>query len=115
MSKTVITLIVGVLLGFAGSWFLSATSQAEPEPQLESAAASILPDLPAPYYKVLFENDAVRVVEHRLETGDTEPEHTHPPMVAYFVPVTQPYKPTWPRRWRRTSRSLKGSDTRSKK
>ena len=87
MSKTVITLIVGVLLGFAGSWFLSATSQAEPEPQLESAAAaaSILPDLPAPYYKVLFENDAVRVVEHRLETGDTEPEHTHPPMVAYFV------------------------------
>jgi len=34
---------------------------------------------------VLFEDDAVRVVDHQLETGATEPEHTHPPMLAYFV------------------------------
>ena len=81
MRKTVITLIVGVLVGAAGSRFYSAASEAEPEPQ----AAATLPDLPEPYYKVLFENDAVRIVEHRLETGANEPEHTHPPMVGYFV------------------------------
>ena len=32
-----------------------------------------------------FENEAVRVVDHVLEVGGSEPEHTHAPMVAYFV------------------------------
>ncbi len=44
-----------------------------------------LPDLPAPYYKTLFENDAVRIVEHQLEAGQTEPMHGHPPMFVYFI------------------------------
>jgi quercetin dioxygenase-like cupin family protein len=34
---------------------------------------------------VLYENEAVRVVNHLLEPGQSEPAHTHPPMVAYFV------------------------------
>jgi quercetin dioxygenase-like cupin family protein len=87
MGKTIATLVVGVVLGIAGSWFFATTPQTEPEQQAESDPEAIgtLPGLPEPYYKVLFENDVVRIVEHRLETGDSEPEHTHPPMVAYFV------------------------------
>ena len=34
---------------------------------------------------MLFENDAVRIVDHRLPPGESEPEHTHAPMVAYFI------------------------------
>jgi quercetin dioxygenase-like cupin family protein len=87
MRQTVITLVVGVGLGAAGSWFYFGGSGAEPESQTEPASevSAELPDLPAPYYRVLFENEAVRIVEHRLEAGEREPEHTHPPMVAYFV------------------------------
>jgi hypothetical protein len=85
MKQTVIALIVGVLLGAAGSYFFSGGSEAETEPQAEPAAVATLPALPEPYYKVLFENDAVRIVDHVLEPGESEPEHTHAPMVAYFV------------------------------
>lgn len=42
-------------------------------------------DLPAPYYAILWENEAIRVVEHRLEAGASEPMHHHPKMVAYFL------------------------------
>ena len=81
--KTALPLIVGIVLGAIGARLYPAGPAPAPEPDLQQAAA--LPDLPEPYYKVLFENDAVRVVEHLLEPGQTEPEHTHPPMVAYFV------------------------------
>lgn len=86
MGKTIVTLLVGVVLGAAGPWLFMG-SQTGPEPGSESApaATAVLPSLPEPYYKVLFENDVVRIVEHRLETGESEPEHTHAPMVAYFV------------------------------
>ncbi len=87
MSKTVIALIVGIVLGAAGSRLYTSTPEAASEAQAEPAgeATATLPDLPEPFYKVLFENDAVRIVDHVLETGQTEPEHTHAPMVAYFV------------------------------
>ena len=81
MGKTIVTLLIGVVLGAAGSWLFSKTSQEESAPE----ATAVLPSLPEPYYKVLFENDVVRIVDHRLEIGDSEPEHTHAPMVAYFV------------------------------
>jgi hypothetical protein len=81
MMKTALTLIVGVVLGATGARLYTVAPAAEPEP----GTAATLPDLPEPYYKVLFENESVRVVEHRLEPGQTEPEHTHPPMVGYFV------------------------------
>lgn len=87
MNKIVIALIVGALLGAAGTWLFSAAPQTASGPQAERPAQAItkLPDLPAPYYTVLFENDAVRIVDHQLDPGDIEPEHTHAPMLAYFV------------------------------
>ncbi len=98
MSKTVMTLIAGVLLGAAGSWLISTAS--EGESSLVAEVAIDLPDLPEPYYTVLFENETVRIVDHRLGTGETEPEHTHPPMVGYFVEgatvlVTEANDSTW--------------------
>lgn len=87
MRNTVFTLIAGILLGVIGSRLFYPGSKGESAPEAGPAAqtAAILPDLPEPYYTVLFENDAVRIVDHRLGTGQTEPEHTHPPMLAYFV------------------------------
>jgi predicted metal-dependent enzyme (double-stranded beta helix superfamily) len=35
------------------------------------------------YYKVLLENDQVRVVEYRLKPGEKEPMHTHTAGVVY--------------------------------
>ena len=98
MSKTVITLIAGVLLGAAGSWLIATASEGETDPAAEVAVN--LPDLPEPYYTVLFENEAVRIVDHQLGTGETEPQHTHPPMVGYFVEgatvlVTEANDSTW--------------------
>ena len=95
MSRTVITLVAGVVLGAVGTWLISAASDSESAP-----AAVSLPDLPEPYYTVLFENEAVRIVDHQLSIGETEPEHTHAPMVAYFVEgatvvVTEADDSTW--------------------
>lgn len=36
-------------------------------------------------YKVVFENDRVRVVDFRLKKGATEKSHTHPAHVAVFL------------------------------
>ena len=88
MSKTVTALVGGILVGAAGSWlFLTARPEVTPTPQAEADAGptATLPALPEPYYTVLFENEAVRIVDHQLEVGGTEPEHTHAPMLAYFV------------------------------
>ena len=73
MSRTAIALFVGILLGAAGARLYVPSSEATSEEQAE------------PYYKVLFENDAVRIVDHRLAPGEREPEHTHAPMVGYFI------------------------------
>lgn len=35
------------------------------------------------YYKVLLENDEVRVLEYRLKPGEQEPMHSHPVGVVY--------------------------------
>jgi len=81
MNKIVIALIVGILLGAAGSWVFTTAPQAERPAQVIATLA----DLPAPYYTTLFENDAVRIVDHQLDPGEVEAEHTHAPMLAYFV------------------------------
>ena len=44
-------------------------------------AVNVSPDL----YKVLFENEHVRVVEYMIEPGRQEDWHTHPAKVAYVV------------------------------
>jgi quercetin dioxygenase-like cupin family protein len=37
------------------------------------------------YYKVLLENDQVRVLEYRLKAGKKEPMHSHPAGVVYVL------------------------------
>jgi len=37
------------------------------------------------YYKVLLENDHVRVLEFRLKPGEKEPQHSHPAGVVYVL------------------------------
>jgi quercetin dioxygenase-like cupin family protein len=37
------------------------------------------------YYKVLLENDQVRVLEYRLKAGEKEPRHSHPAGVVYVL------------------------------
>ena len=44
-------------------------------------AVSIAPDV----YKVVLENDRVRVLEIRTEPGGSSSEHSHPDMVLYAV------------------------------
>jgi quercetin dioxygenase-like cupin family protein len=61
-------------LGFAGLLGLSALSSAQdPVP--------LYPE----NYKVLFENDQVRVLDFKLRKGDTEKAHFHPANVAVFL------------------------------
>ncbi len=71
-------------------WFLAAagfvlglaTANVFSSPEVRAVE---LDDLPEPYYSVLWENDEIRVVEHRLEAGDREPMHFHPRMIGYFL------------------------------
>ena len=37
------------------------------------------------FYKVLLENDQVRVLEYRLKLGEKEPMHSHPAGVVYVL------------------------------
>src|SRR5437667_2459052 len=37
------------------------------------------------YYRVLLENDQVRVLEYRLKPGEKEPMHSHPAGVVYVL------------------------------
>src|SRR5947207_13284932 len=37
------------------------------------------------YYKVLLENDQVRVLEYHLKAGEKEPIHSHPTGVVYVL------------------------------
>ena len=36
-------------------------------------------------YTVRFENDRVRVLEYRLQAGESEPMHSHPPGIVYYL------------------------------
>src|SRR5262245_45946902 len=48
-------------------------------------AATVAPD----HYKVLFENDRVRVLDHRDKPGEKSPMHSHPDSILY---VLAPFK-----------------------
>jgi hypothetical protein len=75
--------VTGLLIGVGGVVLgLAAGTLRPPAPV---AADDRISDLPAPYYRVLWENAAIRLVEHRLEAGAKEPMHHHPKMVAYFL------------------------------
>ena len=56
---------------------ISCSSQAP----IDEDAVRISPE----YYTVRFENDRVRVFEYRLQPGESEPMHSHPPGVVYYL------------------------------
>jgi quercetin dioxygenase-like cupin family protein len=65
-------LIVAAALAFA----LPATALCQ-----EIDPVSVSPDM----YKVLLENDYVRVVQYTIKPGETDKPHTHPAKVSYVV------------------------------
>jgi hypothetical protein len=64
---------IGALLATSGfaisSWATTAQDPVKQSPQ---------------YYKVLLENDQVRVLEYRLKPGEKEPMHTHTAGLVYI-------------------------------
>ena len=46
-------------------------------------------ELPTPFYTTLFENNQIRILEHIINPGEKEPEHSHPSMYAYFIGDTE--------------------------
>jgi hypothetical protein len=76
VKNPLVILAAGIALGAVAVLLYSSAIRQQGE---------VLRPLPAPYYSVLFENDHVRVVEHRLNPGESEPMHSHPPMVVYFM------------------------------
>lgn len=75
MAKWILAAGAGFILGLATTPLFSSPPR----------RAVKLGDLPKPYYRVLWENEEVRVVEHLLEPGDREPMHFHPRMIGYFL------------------------------
>ncbi len=67
-------LILGI--GFAGLGLVLVTGTA-----LAQDPVKISPKM----YKVLLENERVRVLEWRAKAGDKEPMHSHPAMVVYVL------------------------------
>jgi quercetin dioxygenase-like cupin family protein len=68
--------MVGMLLGALLATFAFAVSS---EVMSQQDAVKLSPQ----YYKVLLENDQVRVVEYRLKPGEKEIMHSHPAGVLY--------------------------------
>ena len=69
-------LTIGLLLGALLSGLAFAVSS-----QIRLAQDPV--KLSPQYYKVLVDNDQVRVLEYRLQPGDKEPMHSHPAGVLY--------------------------------
>ena len=70
------SLIAGIAVGSAmtgGVMSVSSRALSEQDPVTQSPQ----------YYKVLLENDDVRVLEYRLKPGEKEPLHSHPEGVIY--------------------------------
>jgi beta-alanine degradation protein BauB len=74
--KRVTHLIIGMLLGALLATFAFAVSSGVMSQQ---DAVKLSPQ----YYKVLLENDQVRVFEYRLKPGEKEIMHSHPAGVLY--------------------------------
>jgi quercetin dioxygenase-like cupin family protein len=74
--KRVVHLIMGMLLGALLASFAFAFSSGVMSQQ---DAVKLSPQ----YYKVLLDNDQVRVIEYRLKPGEKEITHSHPAGVLY--------------------------------
>jgi quercetin dioxygenase-like cupin family protein len=58
-----------------------AHGEAAPAPPVQIDAAVAAPER----FKVLVENDHVRVIEYQLAPGEKDAPHTHPPKVSYIL------------------------------
>jgi quercetin dioxygenase-like cupin family protein len=76
MIQKLLLVLIGLILGLTVALFLPVI---KPPPTVE------LDELPEPYYSVLWENEHVRIVEHSMDPGESEPMHTHPEMLAYII------------------------------
>lgn len=76
MIQKIFLLLIGLILGITVSMFL---------PTQKSPSSKELDELPRPFYKVLWENENIRIVEHRMQPGESEPMHAHPAMLAYIM------------------------------
>jgi len=76
MDQKLLLVMVGFFIGLTVGFLL---------PKIYSPHAAEMEKLPAPYYDVLWENEHVRIVEHMMAPGDSEPMHTHPEMLAYVM------------------------------
>jgi hypothetical protein len=76
--KRVIHLIVGTVIGAlmtAMAFAISSPGTPSQDPVKQSPQ----------YYKVLLENDRVRVLEYHLKPGEKEATHSHTPGVVYIL------------------------------
>jgi hypothetical protein len=64
--------------------FIPILSFGQSKPQSEDLRSQDPVKLSPQFYKILLENDKVRVLEYRLKPGQTEPMHWHPPGIVYF-------------------------------
>jgi Mannose-6-phosphate isomerase len=72
--KTAIHLLIGVLLGILVSVFGAKMAMAQDPVEVASNI-----------YKVLLENDRVRVLEVRLKAGEKTAMHSHPAHLVYIL------------------------------
>jgi quercetin dioxygenase-like cupin family protein len=76
MNQKPFLIMIGFIIGMSVAIFL---------PKQFSPSAAEMEKLPEPYYSVLWENEHLRIVEHAMAPGDSEPMHTHPEMLAYVM------------------------------
>ncbi len=75
--KRIIHVMAGVAIGILMTTFAFAVSSGK------TAAQDPVKQSPQ-YYKVLLENEQVRVLEYRLKPGEKEPMHSHTQGVVYI-------------------------------
>jgi len=76
MTQKILLVLLGVVIGAIVTFSLSSNN---------TVSMAELEKLPEPYYTVLWENEDLRIVEHRIPVDDSEPRHSHPEMLAYFM------------------------------
>ena len=78
--KQSIHLVVGLVVGS----IVTGGVGAAPSPSVQDPVV-VSPHL----YKVLLDNDKVRVLEYRIKAGEKEARHSHPPGIVYALTDTK--------------------------
>ena len=73
------------LLGMVSGAAIGAAVMAGAATTTETDPVKLSPE----YYSVRIDNDRVRVLEYRLQPGQKEPMHGHPPGVVYTINAAQ--------------------------